>query len=155
MEGPIERCQNIDFGGFALSMIANKNCTTAAKKSGVDNGLRIATRRLESSVFGVVEEFDASMCLMRFQLGNYRSLRDYRAECDCRGNRTWMTAHKNIHGNNTASSHHKEMLSLDDVRRIEAAMQPHKRLYALALEIFYRRVRATEQFADVKLLCSH
>lgn len=123
-------------------------------------------RRLEASVFGVLEHYAASLCLWRFQFGGLRDgpNRDrFVRSCNCSkqplegirkrtGSKPLVGSHQGA-GHSGAPRPQGEQVNLKALSALEQGMRPHALLYAKAYALFRDRVRVVERAAGVPLIC--
>ena len=133
--------------------------------------------RLEATIFGVLDHYGASLCLMRYQFGAFaRDPGAFAAACDCRrraGPRgdsarpsdatlergTRAVARRD--GKACARGDHLACVKADDglsvkvesVAAISRSMAAHSALYARALDVFLARVAVAERATGLRLVC--
>ena len=125
------------------------------------HGFVDARAKLDASLFGLVEHFVASTCLLKFQTGGSLDA----LECDCR--QQW----RRRHGDKAAEPGPGEENGGDppQIGRAHAKMPPptaateralaaidygdYSKLYAYARHLFAERARVAERATGVRLLC--
>ena len=111
--------------------------------------LDIAYDRLEGSVFGLVEEMDASLCLFRYQFGT--NMATFQRDCDCGGDVRQASARERA--GRPVDDKYQEVLSVASMVKLERVMRVHAILYARARDLFARRAEAVRGATGVRLIC--
>mmetsp|Transcript_109930 Transcript_109930/g.328695 ORF Transcript_109930/g.328695 Transcript_109930/m.328695 type:complete len:366 (-) Transcript_109930:49-1146(-) len=110
----------------------------------------LALQRVESTWFvGLVEKYQASVCLLRAKLGE-APLPPY---CDCRDPKKWATfqgSHENMVGHTTNFS----AMSKETIREIDKLTTLDRQLYKAGMRRFLREIREVEEAHKTKLLCN-
>ena len=110
--------------------------------------------RLDSSIFGLVNEFEVSMCLWAFQMGTLsRSNPSLLQRCDCRS-RESVVSSKVGHSSSHLTAellHDASPAALAVLRRMVYPVDTDLFVYGTAL--FVQRVRFAERELSIQLLC--
>ena len=112
---------------------------------------------LPPQVFGVLEHFDASLCLIRYSFGSW-------AASNCASRCAATSAHPPSASTSTAgtpaaavvgerASYGSSNASLEELRQAVDALRVHEVLYAQALGLFLRRVAVVEERTGATLEC--
>ena len=108
----------------------------------------VARARLDATVFGLVEEMQASMCLWQWQFG----LRLNRSTCDCRHRRVNAVDKVGEHSeSSTAKLLNASAGARSTLERMEFGF--YDELYVYGVSLFVQRVRVVETSTGMKLLC--
>lgn len=113
----------------------------------------VGRRRLDGMIFGLLNEFDASLCVWAFQMGHNISSRP---ECDCRTKDANASAARPIVGKAPAT--YKVWLLQNASKEARQALtnlhyEVDTQLFVYASNLFLQRVRVVEAAAGFPLLC--
>ena len=158
----VDGCRGVyPFAHYAVAMLDNGDFGGGARVSR-------ALRHLGASVFGVVEHFELSLCLIGYSFG---SALWNPATCACKEADTTSSTTSSSGGGGVAGEaaaattttpatatgeravYPASNVTLDEMRRATEAMALHEALYARALALFFRRAEAVERLTGVRLLC--
>lgn len=141
----------IDCHGFAYAYPAAPLWATESKEKGQfdeDEGFEVAKKRLDESLFGIVEELSASTCLWAFQMG--QTLNE--TVCDCTKNGGDDDI-KHIGADASADTEMPE--PTEDEKNAVATINfgAYERVYQYADALFRARVKVAEKETGLQLLC--
>ena len=151
-----------------LDDLYRRGCFSSCNKSGYDytkstllmlnggsarNDTHTAQRRLEGMIFGLVDEFESSMCLWAFQMGRFNSF--YRSKCDCTARQSLAKSDKHIghHSAKTTSAlfQHASQQAVAALNNI--SFTPDYEVYDYGTNLFFERIRVAERRLGMRLIC--
>lgn len=115
------------------------------------NGLSLskAIERMNKLFFvGLTEQYVASICLLRYQLGQFR-----KSECDCR--RSQAEDGTLIPRTQNTGSYDSDKLAYShtDILQLRSSLELDYTLYEHAKMLFYQRVAALEEKLNIQMIC--
>jgi hypothetical protein len=106
--------------------------------------LTLAVKNLDSMFWiGIMEMYDASVCLLSFQLGQYN---EEQCSCKSRKNRFLLAPVKN-------AAKFKYSFSAADYKNISVITQLDEALYKHGVGLFFARIRQAEEIIGSSLVC--
>lgn len=124
-----------------------------------EDTIRVANKHLDTMLVGLSDEYVASLCLWRFQLGLTLRLEPCRSLCAPQHSRVDTRLSRSAYireGSDQSLQRLKSIpttVSQKSLKTIEASMMPYARVYSRAETIFYERIAVAEEATGVKLLC--
>ena len=151
---PKEACQN------ATQYLAGEKCkmynisnlqTTRMGYSPAAGEMDLATaiERTNKLFFvGIVQHYAASICLLRYQLGQF-----HKEACDCRRkvDQAGSIIPSVVNAGHYDRAHPE--YSLDNFKKLRSRLELDYVLWNHALLLFYSRVRQVEQLHDIEMIC--
>ena len=108
--------------------------------------VRRAMERLHLLEFGLVQHFDASVCLLLYAL-QLRQL--FFEQCRCAHSPLTDFAPRNTKG----GSHDNETLSLGLLKQVWDELSDDQQLFAYAIQLFNERIRFVQKESGIQLIC--
>jgi hypothetical protein len=138
--------------GCSMYSLYNMQTSIMGNASSTDHSadiLSLAISRMENMFFvGITEHYSASICLLRYQLGQFHPL-----DCDCRNARK-ADGHIIPATINTATYDPKlSRYSVEELQLLRGLLELDYILYNRALLVFFARIAAAERALGVKLIC--